>query len=265
MEKVKKLKFTKSILLATLLLVCAVFLTACGGGTPIERSESLTALSNTFSTEALAEIGDYRAVVSYDINSYGDELVSKINQSTTLEADMDNMVAYSTNSLTASLTTSGAVEGVSTSDFNMSYYIGAINGSNYMVNTEKLAYSPVTTSLEDYISYQSMVFGLIQVVDDNMLASVTVTREEHSKINENSFNIYFEITATEESQTTNGFIYYEIRDGRLTKYEHSSSTLNGETLTYENRISIEISYSEYEFTMPTSLEGYTETSFDLSI
>ena len=270
MEKTKTNHRILTALFASLLFVFALILSACGGE-PIERQEALDAINSALSTEVLQSVKDFEVKMTYEVTETENDEKASTKQVATLRVDGDSNVGYQTMNLSMTLKMDGAVTGNAKQEVSTQYYIGLIGETAYKVNAKEKVYQLETENLDTYFNFERSLGGMVSVPSDEQLTKVT--KEDHVKNGEGSYNLSFVITETQPQSETQPqeekdvtTVHYVIRDGKITKLQQTYEQYVAGKLVSEQIITLEIDYSSVSLKMPTtSLEGYTEGDFDISM
>lgn len=262
-EKTKKINRVYSTLLVALVFVFALFLTACGGES-IERQEALDALNNALSAEVTETVGDYEIKITYKEETNQDGTRTVTIQDSTLRVDVDTNVAYQTIKL------QGTLKGELVTKASTEYYMGKIGDVTYRLNDKEKAYQVYEGDFEDYINYQTTL-TIVSAPTEDELALEDITMEL-TKSGDGSYDLTFVFTqivqsspdADEEKTVTT--IQYKIRDNKIKEYTINVKEYVANELETETNMFLEYDYGNVNLNMPTtSLEGYTEADFDISL
>ena len=268
-EKTKKINRVYSTLLVALVFVFALFLTACGGE-PIERQEALDALNNALSAEVAETVGDYEIKMTYKEKTNQDGTRTVTTQDSTLRVDVDTNVAYQTTKLQSTLNMEGAVKGELVTKASTEYYMGKIGDVTYRLNDKEKAYQVYDQDFEDYINYQTTLTVVSAPTEDELaLEDITM---ELTKSGDGSYDLTFVFTQIEQSspdadeEKTVTTKKYKIRDNKIKEYTINVKEYVANELETEANMFFEYDYGNVNLNLPTtSLEGYTEADFDISL
>ena len=252
-----------------LVFVFALFLTACGGE-PIERQEALDAINNALSTEVVETVGDYEIKMTYreETNQDGSRVVT--TQDSTMRVDVDTNVAYQTTKLQGTLSTEGAVKGELVTNASTEFYVGKIGDVTYRLNDKEKAYQIFEPNFEEYISYQTTL-TVVSAPTEEELALEDITMEL-TKSGDGSYDLTFVFTQIEQSspdadeEKTVTTKQYKIRDNKIQEYTINIKEYVANELETETNMFFEYDYGNVNLNLPTtSLEGYTQEDFDISL
>ena len=228
------------ISLALVAIVSCLFVFTACGGTPIEQDEAFTALSSATDTTQYADVNDYAFNMVMRINYDTEE--GKVAANVNTKAVVNKGIAQITMNGDANISTSAF--GVSTNTnakINTTFKAINLDGVYYALNErEKVKESISATDYNDYVDFNSSVFGMLEVVSSDQLEEsegYTVVTDL-KKVGENGYNLNFEFTTTatqnDVTTTQKERYYYEIKDGKIAKFimEYSITTGESTTSTY---------------------------------
>ncbi len=274
MEKVKTKKGVVSALFASLVLVFALILSACGGE-PIERQDALDAINAAISTEVVEAVGDYEVSMTMTMKEKQDAMTTTMNQSSTLRYDADNSVAYQTMKADILIESTGATQIDSTTKASTEYYIGEIEGTAYQVNQQHKAYAQSSMSIES-LDFQSTFVNVDAPSEDELAIEGDGVKMDLTQNGEGSYDLRFEFTIvtqqatdTQKEEKTVTVKEYKIRDNKISEYKVSDTKYVDGEFESQQEMHFKFKYKDVELQMPVTtlaeLEGYTEQDFDISL
>ncbi len=274
MEKVKTKSRIMTALFATLVLVFALILSACGGE-PIERQKALDAINAAISTEVVESVGDYEVSMTMTMKQKQDAMTTTMKQTATLRYDADNSVAYQTMKADVLMKSTGATKIDSTTKASTEYYVGNIEGSTYQVNEKNKAYAQSSTSIA-YLAYESTIITVSAPTQDELEVEGDGVKMNLTQNGEGSYDLRFEFTIvtqqateTQKEEKTVTVKEYKIRDNKISEYTASDTKYVDGELESLQELHFEFKYKDVELQMPvttlTELEGYTEQDFDINL
>ena len=225
------------ISLALIAIVSCLFVFTACGGTPIEQDEAFTALSSATDTTQYADVNDYtfNMVMRVNYDTEKGKLAANINAKTIVNEGVAQIAINGDANL------SGNAFGVSTNTstkINSTFKAVNFDGVCYAFNESgKIKETITSTDYNDYIDFNSSIFGMLEVVLSEQLEEregYTVVTDL-KKVGENGYNLNFEFTSTstqnEVTSTQKERYYYEIKDGKIAKFIMESSITVGESIT----------------------------------
>lgn len=273
MEKVKTKSRIMTALFATLVLVFALILSACGGE-PIERQKALDAINAAISTEVVESVGDYEVSMTMTMKQKKGAMTTTMKQTSTLRYDADNSVAYQTMKADVLVKSTGATKIDSTTKASTEYYVGNIEGSTYQVNEKHKAYAQSSMNIES-LDFQSTFVNVDAPSEDELAIEGDGVKMNLTQNGEGSYDLRFEFTIvtqqateTQKEEKTVTVKEYKIRDNKISQYTASDTKYVDGELESLQELHFEFKYKDVELQMPvttlTELEGYTEQDFDIN-
>ncbi len=274
--KTKSATIFKIVLAFALILPTAFMFAACSTGDPIEQAEGLEALANAVNTETYQDVESFTITQNYEVEETEDGATSymKMTNKNTVYKTEDATVVEISASVNMDIHMAGFMDGTSKTSSSVTFKMGKVGENYYMVNEgEKLYVESTSLALEGFSSFLSNLTG-IEVIDADFITNAGEGNVEADlrTTGENSYNLKFvvteEDTVSADSDTpvkkTVTTYYYEIRDGKITKYEVNTIMYEDDVQIGYEKTSYTFEYSAKKLSMPTSIEGYEETTFDIN-
>ncbi len=248
------------------IIPCLFIFTACGGET-IENAEAITAVNNA--AEEMVSAQNFTVERITRVSGNADGISMKLNSTERISVNNGAVEL----SVRGDAEANGNMGGVNMNlDYNMdnTVKLAKIDGQYYIIkDSTSEKDSLYSTDFNEYLSLEGIIEYFTLLSEDiinptDVDANITT---DFKKVGDNSYNL----TLTQEMETqgavTNyGRMYYEIRDGALTKFvfESEASSDDGTTTLY---VEYKIGYTSNEISLPTAeeLAEYKDSTIVITI